>query len=127
MKPAAAPADALDAARTPWQLYLSLRGRLNRRDFWLFGVLALGAAALFGTALLDIAQMPVQPAESLIDLLLLWPLLAVSVKRWHDRDRCGWWVLVLLLPLIGWLWVLIDNGFVRGTPGPNRFGDAPPP
>lgn len=124
MHPAAPPADD---AHSPWKLYFSLRGRLGRRDFWLFGVLGLCALALFGTALLDIAQLPPQPAETIVDLLLFWPLLAVSVKRWHDRDRSGWWVLVLLLPLVGWLWALIDNGFVRGTAGPNRFGSAPLP
>ena len=49
----------------------------------------------------------------------------VSVKRWHDRDRSGWWVLLNLLPVIGWLWALVDNGFVRGTRGPNRYGADP--
>jgi uncharacterized membrane protein YhaH (DUF805 family) len=35
-------------------------------------------------------------------------------------------VLITLVPVVGWLWALIDNGFVKGTPGPNRFGNAPP-
>lgn len=108
-----------------WQLYVGLRGRIGRRQFWLQGVLALAALALFATALLDIAQLPAERSELLVDVLLFWPLLAVSAKRWHDRNRSGWWVLVLFVPLIGWLWALIDNGFVRGTAGANRFGDDP--
>ena len=60
-----------------------------------------------------------------VNLLLIWPALAVSVKRWHDRDKSGWWVLLNLLPVIGWLWALVDNGFLRGTDGPNRYGPDP--
>ncbi len=61
----------------------------------------------------------------IVNLLLVWPALAVSVKRWHDRDKSGVWVLLNLVPVIGWIWALIDNGFLRGTKGPNRFGDDP--
>jgi uncharacterized membrane protein YhaH (DUF805 family) len=35
-------------------------------------------------------------------------------------------VLITLVPVVGWLWALIDNGFVKGTTGPNRFGNPPP-
>ena len=49
----------------------------------------------------------------------------VYIKRFHDRDKSGWWVLLNLVPVIGWLWALIDNGFLRGTDGPNRFGENP--
>jgi uncharacterized membrane protein YhaH (DUF805 family) len=109
----------------PWRLYFSLRGRVSRRQYWLYGVLALLGVAVLGHVLLGIARAPAQFAERVVNLLLLWPALAVSVKRWHDRDKSGWWVLLNLLPVIGWIWVLIDNGFLRGTEGPNRFGDDP--
>ncbi|WP_374674615.1 DUF805 domain-containing protein [Ideonella sp.] len=110
---------------TPWQLYGGLRGRLNRRDFWLWGVLALLAMGIVFMALLEIAGLSGERAEEVANLLIAWPAIAVSVKRWHDRDRSGWWVLIALVPLIGTLWALIDNGFLRGTAGPNRFGPAP--
>jgi len=58
-------------------------------------------------------------------LLLLWPSLAVSVKRWHDRGHSGWWVLVGLIPVIGPLWLLVTNGLLPGTPGPKRCGADP--
>jgi uncharacterized membrane protein YhaH (DUF805 family) len=101
------------------------RGRVSRRTFWLYGVCALLGLALLGHALLAIAGVRPARAEVIVNLLLLYPALAVSVKRWQDRDRHPAWVLVALIPLIGWLWVLIDNGFVRGSTGPNRFGAAP--
>jgi uncharacterized membrane protein YhaH (DUF805 family) len=59
----------------------------------------------------------------LVQLLVVWPAVAVSVKRWHDRNKSGWWVLINLIPIVGALWTLVENGFLRGTPGPNRFGD----
>lgn len=57
-------------------------------------------------------------------LVTLWPMLAISAKRWHDRDKSGWWTLISLVPIIG-LWMLIECGFFKGTRGPNRFGDDP--
>ena len=60
-----------------------------------------------------------------MNLLLVWPAVVVSIKRWHDRGKSGWWVLVTLIPFVGWLWALIENGLLRGDAGANRFGDVP--
>ena len=109
----------------PWRLWLDPRGRIGRATFWLHGVLGLLGMALLLRALLEIARWSPAQADEWVGLLLTWPLVAISAKRWHDRDRSGWWVLVLLLPVVGVIWLLADNGFVRGTRGPNRFG--PPP
>jgi len=109
----------------PMQLFFGFRGRLSRRQFWLYGVLALLGLAVLGQGLLGIARVRAHTADLIVNLLLVWPALAVSVKRWHDRDKSGWWVLVNLVPVIGWIWALIDNGFRRGTAGPNRFGEDP--
>jgi uncharacterized membrane protein YhaH (DUF805 family) len=106
-------------------MFFSLQGRVSRRQFWLWGVLALLGLAVLGHALLGIARVPARRADLIVNLLLVWPALAVSVKRWHDRDKSGWWVLLNLLPVVGWLWALVDNGFLRGTAGPNRFGLDP--
>lgn len=58
-------------------------------------------------------------------ILLGYVGIAVSVKRFHDRGKSGWWVLVGLIPIIGAFWLLIENGFLDGTPGDNQYG--PPP
>jgi uncharacterized membrane protein YhaH (DUF805 family) len=62
---------------------------------------------------------------SLLTLLVIWPSLAVSIKRWHDRGKSGWWVLIALVPLIGGLWALIETGFLPGTSGTNQYGPDP--
>jgi uncharacterized membrane protein YhaH (DUF805 family) len=111
-----------DDGPAPLRIFFDPRGRLSRRGFWLWGVLALGGLGLLGRALLDIARVETDNTELIVDLLSLWPAMAISAKRWHDRDRSAWWVLMALIPVIGWLWMMLDNGFKRGTPGPNRYG-----
>jgi uncharacterized membrane protein YhaH (DUF805 family) len=58
-------------------------------------------------------------------ILLLWVLLAISIKRWHDRDKPGWWALMGCFPIVGWVWALVEAGCLRGTVGPNHYGPDP--
>ena len=60
----------------------------------------------------------------IIMLVLLWPSLAVQIKRWHDRDKSGWWQLISLVPIAGPIWAFIELGFLPGTSGANRY-DSP--
>jgi uncharacterized membrane protein YhaH (DUF805 family) len=57
-------------------------------------------------------------------LAVLIPSLAVSVRRLHDTDRSGWWLLISLIPIIGAI-VLIVFAAQEGTSGENRFGSDP--
>jgi uncharacterized membrane protein YhaH (DUF805 family) len=61
--------------------------------------------------------------------LLMLPVLIVGIivqiKRWHDRDKSGWWVLINFIPIVGGLWSLVECGFLKGTDGPNQFGPDP--
>lgn len=124
-------------------LLFSFDGRVNRAKFWLvviatdivvfvlFGILA----AVTGVSM----DMPADGAMpslggaglvgGLIGLLLfvlaVWIGLAMGVKRYHDRNKSGWWVLIALVPVIGGLWYLIECGFLRGTAGPNQYGADP--
>jgi uncharacterized membrane protein YhaH (DUF805 family) len=115
----------LDEPMPPWRMLFDPRGRISRRSFWLWGVLALIAAGTFAHALLGIARVRRETAEHIVNVLLLWPAIATSAKRWHDRGKSAWWVLVVLVPVLGWLWALVENGFLRGQPGTNRFGADP--
>lgn len=121
MMPLALPQDQT----SPLHIFLSVKGRVSRRTFWLYGVVALLGMGLLASALLGIAGVEQRRIETIVNLLLVWPAIAVSAKRWQDRNRAPWWVLVTLIPVVGWAWALIDNGFVKGTPGSNRFGERP--
>lgn len=109
----------------PWRMLFSARGRISRQRFWLWGVGAVLGLGLVLRGLLGVAGVGAVRADAIVNLLLVWPAVVISVKRWHDRGQSGWWVLVALVPVIGWLWMLWANGFLRGTAGTNRFG--PPP
>jgi hypothetical protein len=56
--------------------------------------------------------------------IFLLPGIAVGVRRLHDVDRSGWWLLLAFIPLVGTI-ILIVWFCTRGTPGPNRFGPDP--
>lgn len=62
--------------------------------------------------------------QGIVTLALLIPLLAVGARRLHDSGKSGWWQLFVLIPLAGWL-VLVIFFLVPGDPKKNRFG-APP-
>jgi Predicted membrane protein len=106
---------------TVTHLLFGFSGREKRLPWWIATILVdLGLGMVYA-----IFGMP-RPSVFFLLLLappLIWISVAVQVKRWHDRDKSGWWFLMNFVPIIGWLWVLIECGFLRGTPGPNRFGD----
>jgi hypothetical protein len=58
-------------------------------------------------------------------LAAIYPALALYAKRWHDRGKSGWWTLIILIPLVGPIWLLIELGALEGTRGPNNYGPDP--
>jgi uncharacterized membrane protein YhaH (DUF805 family) len=112
-------------------LFFSFNGRISRKPFWL-GLLAIG---IVGTVLATVATVLAMGASEgsvpmgsvivgLLTILLIYPVLAIYAKRWHDHDCTGWKALTMIQP-IGGLWDLIEVAFFRGTAGPNRFGPDP--
>jgi len=106
-------------------LLLRLDGRIARRTWWLWAVVVPLGLSLYLTVVLRVAGMPARATEVAVNLMLLWPVLAVSAKRWHDRGKSAWWLLVALIPVLGWVWVLVENGLLRGEACANRYGQAP--
>ena len=120
----------------------SFQGRLRRRDYWI-GVLILFVVSVVLNSIVGMMFPPtivvsgsnttmnmnafsgMMGASSLVSLIMLWPSIALGVKRCHDRGKSGFWCLLVLIPIIGWLWWLIDLGILDGTPGPNQFGPSP--
>ena len=104
------------------EFLLSFHGRIGRKPYWLYTLAAM--VVTMAVNILDAANGSGALGMALA-VLLIWPGLAVSAKRWHDRGKSGWWNLVWLIPFIGWLWVIVECGFLPGDEGPNRFGDSP--
>jgi uncharacterized membrane protein YhaH (DUF805 family) len=113
-----------------WKFLLtSFDGRINRAKFWAgIGVMfAMGVVAEIIDLLLDLhlGQSGVGLVSFFYTLAAIYFLLAVYAKRWHDRDKSGWWSLIVLVPVIGSLWILIELGILEGTRGSNRYGPDP--
>lgn len=102
-------------------------GRSCRKEFWYFALLFLIATF---TLTITVPEVPEHvrwfPALSTVLLLLasLVTCLTVQIRRFHDQDRSGWFVLLNLIPYVGWAIVLAFM-LVDGTPGDNRFGPSP--
>jgi uncharacterized membrane protein YhaH (DUF805 family) len=105
--------------------YFSFEGRIGRQDFWLRYMLPyLGIFFVIGVV--EALNESMGLALNLVlTLALIWPTLAVNAKRWHDRDKSGWWMLINVIPIVGFFWALVETGFLRGTVGANRFGPDP--
>jgi len=108
--------------------YAVFTGRARRKEYWmflLFNIIFAIAAMILDNALgLVIAPMPYGPLYMLYMLAVLIPGLAVGVRRLHDLGKSGWWLLIILIPLIGAIWLLVL--FVtEGTRGPNQYGPDP--
>ena len=117
----------------PFKKYADFQGRARRSEYWLFSlfcfivgfVIGILRLATGGMEALESGRMdPMGIVNLLFSLAILIPSLAVSFRRLHDTDRSAWWILIALIPLLGWI-ALIVFYLLPGTPGPNRFGPDP--
>jgi uncharacterized membrane protein YhaH (DUF805 family) len=143
-------------------LFTSFEGRINRRPYWIASLIVLAIALVAGVILGILVVVTVGEDETalaiaslVLQLVVLYPALALTVKRLHDRDRPNWWAAIIFVPtvlsavlgvfgmdvygpsqsmiaiivnvvlVIVSIWFLIELGFLRGTPGPNRYGPDP--
>ena len=115
----------------------STDGRIGRQKFWLTGmVISLAAVALTvfarlvssaGVFLSGDPQSAIAVGAWLFwigAIAALWMCLIACAKRWHDRGKSGWRTLLLLIPIIGPVWVLVELGFLQGDYGDNKYGGA---
>ncbi|MEC7761363.1 MAG: DUF805 domain-containing protein [Pseudomonadota bacterium] len=135
----------MQAVKSVYSNYFTFSGRSRRAEFWWFYlfylivyfVLGMIDAVVFGTTTTSpgsfSAQTDTPILSGLFALATLIPNLALGVRRMHDIDRKGWWLLISLIPLVGII-VLIVWFAKAGDAGPNRFGadpisgdGAPPP
>ena len=114
---------------TVGEALFSFQGRMCRSDYWLKGFLVLLPIGILNNILAyGVATQGARTASMIIGIISIWPGLALIVKRLHDRDRSGWFAATMLIPLAGVvfaIWITIEVWFLRGTIGPNRFGDDP--
>lgn len=101
--------------------YVDFSGRARRTEFWTFTLISMIISALL--SILDIV-LGFGILGAIYALGVLLPTLAVAVRRLHDTDRSGWWLLIGFVPLIGVI-VLIVFCVQDSQPGDNAFGPNP--
>ena len=131
------------------EILFSFEGRVPRRVIWavsfgmvgvVFMVIVLSTVLVIGLGLLlailaGEGEPPAWIGFALITIqliilggtyiVMLWVSLAVQIKRWHDLDKSGWWMLIGFVPVVGPVWSFIETGCIRGTVGSNEYGPDP--
>lgn len=128
-----------EAVRSVYSKYATFSGRARRSEYWWWFLFSIIAAIVIGIVegALGLGQGSMMHGGAGFEasytggpLSIIWslanflPALAVGVRRLHDTDRSGWWLLIGLIPLIGFI-VLIVFFASRGNTGTNRFGEDP--
>lgn len=119
----------LDWMLMPLRRYADFSGRSRRKEYWMFtlGVVIATLVLAIVEGVLGLSGMVAGvygPISTLFFLGLIVPSIAVQVRRMHDLDKSGWWVLIALIPFIGSI-VLLVFMCLEGTRGENRFGSDP--
>jgi len=108
--------------------YADFSGRASRSEYWFFilfftiGFLMLVLIDFFMGTYNN--KMHMGLLSSVFYLAVIIPYLSVKVRRLHDVDKSGWWLLINLIPIIGGIWLFILY-CTKGTDGENRFGSDP--
>jgi uncharacterized membrane protein YhaH (DUF805 family) len=125
------------AVQSYFQNYVTFSGRAQRSAYWwvfLFNLLVATAAMILDRALGlsftmtaptgEVISLLYGPIYVIVVLALFLPSLALTFRRLHDRNKSGWWLLLLFIPLVGAIVILIWF-MMRGTVGDNRYGPDP--
>ena len=112
------------AIQSGFENYINFRARASRSEYWYWALFAF-----FGEIITSVIDFAVLSSEigivnKIFGLAILIPGLAVGIRRLHDIGRSGWWTLLWLLPVFGWI-VLIAWACRKGDESINQYGDNP--
>ncbi len=102
--------------------FCSFKGRASRYEFWWFYLISIIVACLcsIGDAIIGWPGI----IGGIWSLIVFLPQLGLDVRRLHDINRSGWWLLVACVPVIGWILLLVW-ALQKGDEGANDYGEAP--
>ena len=115
--------DLVSATKTVLNNYAKFEGRSGRPEYWWF-ILAYFVASLvlaFVGGIIGVGEL----LANILGLALLIPSLAVAVRRFHDIGKSGWWILIGLIPVLGWIAFIYFAA--QPSAGPNEHGEGPQP
>ncbi|MGB0901783.1 DUF805 domain-containing protein [Halocynthiibacter sp.] len=102
--------------------YVTFSGRAQRSEYWWWSLFVI--VLTYGVMFIEIAVLGTAVLNLIISLALLLPGIAVTVRRLHDLDRSGWWILIAIIPLVGPI-ILLVWFCTKGTAGSNNYGQDP--
>lgn len=119
--------DFMTAVRTCLSKYVDFKGRARRSEYWYFtlftflvGVVTSIIDSVIGT---DYGTTSGGLVNTVASLALFLPGLAVGVRRLHDTGRSGWWILIGIIPIIGWIVLIV--WFCTDSKPDNQYGPNP--
>ena len=118
-----------DAIKTCLRKYFVIKGRASRSEYWFLQLLFTPLAMYVGfwsdpVSAGTIDPPPLYILSTIIVILLFIPSITSQIRRFHDKDKSGWFIFINIIPLVGWLIALVML-LDKGTPGKNRFGEYP--
>ena len=102
--------------------YAVFSGRARRKEYWMFFLFNIIIGFAIGLVEGFLGTMGILAIMYTLGVLI--PGLAVAVRRLHDTDRSGWWLLIAFVPIIGGI-ILLVFMVSDSQPGENRFGPNP--
>ena len=101
--------------------YTVFDGRAGRQELWMFVLFSLIVSIIVSIVgnILHLSFL-----GGLYALAVMQPSLGVEIRRLHDIDKSGWWILIAFVPVIGIIWLIVLM-CMAGSPGANRFGPSP--
>ncbi len=118
-----------DAVKSALSQYVGFSGRARRSEYWWF-FLFTTIVGIVASTLDSVLFAPdpgstriIGPLYGLAALALLLPSLAVGVRRLHDTDRTGWWLLIGLVPIVGWILLIV--WYCQDSGPDNQYGPSP--
>ncbi|MCY0909058.1 MAG: DUF805 domain-containing protein [Sulfobacillus thermotolerans] len=104
--------------------YAVFAGRAGRMEYWMFVLINAGMTVVLEFIDLLLTHNAAIPFEGLYTLAVFIPGLAVLIRRLHDTGHSGWWLLIAMIPVIGWIVLFVFT--VKGSdPGMNDYGPNP--
>ncbi|MDE7409555.1 MAG: DUF805 domain-containing protein [Muribaculaceae bacterium] len=88
------------------QNYCNFSGRASRSEYWWFCLFNFILSTVIGIAFCW-SQDTLNIVSCIVNLALLLPSLGLAVRRLHDIDKSGWWLLIALIPIIGWILLIV--------------------
>lgn len=104
--------------------YVDFKTRSTRSQYWWFTLWSLIISIVTGTIDLSLGMGDTGPVGLIASIVLFLPSIAVAIRRLHDIGRTGWWMLLVFIPLIGWI-VLLVFYCTKSEGYPNKWGPEP--